>query len=180
VLTGAGDDASVDGADIEYMSELSVAEAQEYAELGYRVTDAIEGFPTPVIAAVSGYVFGGGCELALAADLRVAFKGAVIGRTEVGLGIVPGWGRYSAALADRRRRASQATGLLRRADRRRRGPCLWVDRGSRCPRGARRPRWRDGDGAGRTTRLALNAAKEALNQVHESHLTAGLRCERCL
>jgi hypothetical protein len=102
VLTGAGDDASVDGADIEYMSELSVAEAQEYAELGYRVTDAIEGFPTPVIAAVSDYVFGGGCELALAADLRVAFKGAVIGRTEVGLGIVPGWGRHSAALSGSR------------------------------------------------------------------------------
>ncbi|PSP65284.1 enoyl-CoA hydratase, partial [Halobacteriales archaeon QH_8_64_26] len=54
VLTGAGEDAFVAGADIEYMSQLSVEEAQEYAELGHRVTDAIERFPAPVIAAING------------------------------------------------------------------------------------------------------------------------------
>ena len=92
VLTGAGEKAFAAGADIKYMAELSVAEAQAYAELGHRVTDAIEAFPAPVIAAVNGYAFGGGCELALACDLRVASERALVGQTEIDLGIVPGWG----------------------------------------------------------------------------------------
>jgi enoyl-CoA hydratase/carnithine racemase len=92
VLTGAGDDAFVAGADIGYMRELSTPEAQAYAELGHRVADKIERFPAPVIAAINGYAFGGGCELALACDLRVASEDAVVGQTEIDLGIVPGWG----------------------------------------------------------------------------------------
>jgi enoyl-CoA hydratase/carnithine racemase len=92
VLTGAGDEAFVAGADIEYMSELSTPEAYEYAELGHAVTDRLESFPAPTIAAVNGYAFGGGCELALACDLRVASERAVVGQTEIDLGIIPGWG----------------------------------------------------------------------------------------
>ncbi len=92
ILTGAGDDAFIAGADISYMTDLTTPEAQAYAELGHRVADAIETFPAPVIAAINGYAFGGGCELALAADLRVAAAGAVLGQTEIDLGIVPGWG----------------------------------------------------------------------------------------
>ncbi len=92
VVTGAGDDAFVAGADIGHMQDLTVPEAQEYARLGHEVMNRVETFPAPVIAAVNGYAFGGGCELALAADLRVASERAVLGQTEVDLGIVPGWG----------------------------------------------------------------------------------------
>ena len=92
VLAGAGDAAFVAGADISYMADLSTPEAQAYAELGHRVADTIESFPAPVIAAVDGYALGGGGELALACDLRVAAERAVFGQTEIDLGIVPGWG----------------------------------------------------------------------------------------
>jgi enoyl-CoA hydratase len=92
VIAGAGDDAFVAGADISYMIDMSTPEAQAYAELGHRVAEAIETFPAPTIAAVDGYAFGGGCELALACDLRVAAESAVLGQTEIDLGIIPGWG----------------------------------------------------------------------------------------
>ncbi|WP_255197027.1 enoyl-CoA hydratase/isomerase family protein [Halorarius litoreus] len=92
VVTGAGDKAFVAGADISRMSEMSVEESHAYCEQGHAVMNAVESFPAPVIAAVNGYAFGGGCELALAADLRVASERAVIGQTEIDLGIVPGWG----------------------------------------------------------------------------------------
>ena len=92
VLEGAGDDAFIAGADISYMTDLSTPEAQAYAELGHRVADAIEAFPAPTVAAIDGYAFGGGCEMALACDLRVAAEGAVIGQTEIDLGLIPGWG----------------------------------------------------------------------------------------
>ncbi|WP_418285055.1 enoyl-CoA hydratase/isomerase family protein [Halorubrum sp. DTA46] len=92
VIAGAGDDAFVAGADISYMVELSTPEAQAYAELGHRVADALESFPAPTVAAIDGYAFGGGCELALACDLRVAAESAVLGQTEIDLGIIPGWG----------------------------------------------------------------------------------------
>ncbi|QAU12125.1 enoyl-CoA hydratase/isomerase family protein [Halorubrum sp. BOL3-1] len=92
VVAGAGDEAFVAGADISHMVDLSTPEAQAYAELGHRVASAIETFPAPTIAAVDGYAFGGGCELALACDLRVAAESAVLGQTEIDLGIIPGWG----------------------------------------------------------------------------------------
>lgn len=92
VLTGAGEKAFVAGADIEHMRDMSTQEALAYAELGHEVCRDIETFPAPAIAAVNGYAFGGGCELALAADLRVASERAILGQTEIDLGIVPGWG----------------------------------------------------------------------------------------
>jgi len=92
VVTGAGEKAFVAGADIAYMSELDSEEAQSYAELGHGVMDAVETFPAPAVAAVNGYAFGGGLELAMACDLRVAEAGAMVGQPEIGLGIVPGFG----------------------------------------------------------------------------------------
>ena len=92
VLTGAGEEAFIAGADISYMKDLDTTEAQAYAELGHDVARSLETFPAPTIAAVNGYAFGGGCELALACDLRVAAETAVFGQTEIDLGIVPGWG----------------------------------------------------------------------------------------
>lgn len=91
VLTGAGD-AFIAGADIKYMQSLSPEEGQEWGELGHSVADALETFPAPTIAAVNGYAFGGGCEMALACDLRVGAESALIGNTEIDLGIIPGWG----------------------------------------------------------------------------------------
>ncbi|MHC3437608.1 enoyl-CoA hydratase/isomerase family protein [Natrialbaceae archaeon A-gly3] len=92
VLTGTGEDAFVAGADIAAMQEMDTDEAQKYTEIGHRVFDAIQNHEAPVIAAVNGYAFGGGCELALASDLRVASENAVFGQTEIDLGIIPGWG----------------------------------------------------------------------------------------
>ena len=74
------------------MAEMNSQEAHEYAELGHDLADAIESFPAPVVAAINGYAFGGGMELALACDLRVASETAVLGQTEIDLGIIPGWG----------------------------------------------------------------------------------------
>ena len=92
ILTGAGDQAFVAGADIGKMVDMSVEEAHAYCQQGHDVMREVEQFPAPVIAAVNGYAFGGGCELALAADFRVASDQAVLGQTEIDLGIIPGWG----------------------------------------------------------------------------------------
>jgi enoyl-CoA hydratase/carnithine racemase len=92
VLTGAGEEAFVAGADVGHMVDLSTSEALAYAELGHDLTSALATFPAPVVAAVNGYALGGGCELALAADLRIASENAILGQTEVELGIIPGWG----------------------------------------------------------------------------------------
>ncbi len=92
VITGAGDKAFAAGADIGHMREASVDEARAYAERGHEVFARIEGFPKPVIAAVNGYALGGGCELVLACDIRLAADTAKLGQPEVNLGIFPGWG----------------------------------------------------------------------------------------
>jgi enoyl-CoA hydratase/carnithine racemase len=92
VIRGAGDEAFVAGADIGHMRDLDPEAAVDYCERGQRVMRTIEELPAPVVAAVNGYAFGGGSEIALASDLRIASDRAVIGRTEITLGIVPGWG----------------------------------------------------------------------------------------
>jgi enoyl-CoA hydratase / 3-hydroxyacyl-CoA dehydrogenase len=80
------------GADIDEMSKKTLAEGVDFGFLGQRVAERIERFPTPVIALVEGYAFGGGLELALAADFIVAADGAMLGLPEVTLGIHPGMG----------------------------------------------------------------------------------------
>jgi enoyl-CoA hydratase len=92
VLTGAGDRAFAAGADIKYMSALSVDEAKEWGGLGHEVGSLLETAPKATIAAVNGFALGGGCELALACDLRYAATSAKLGQPEVNLGIFPGWG----------------------------------------------------------------------------------------
>jgi enoyl-CoA hydratase len=92
VLTGAGDRAFGAGADIKYMSGLEVEEAKEWGELGHEVGRLLETIPKPSIAAINGVALGGGCELALACDIRYAASTAKLGQPEVNLGIFPGWG----------------------------------------------------------------------------------------
>jgi enoyl-CoA hydratase len=92
VLTGAGDRAFAAGADIKYMSGLEPDEAKEWGELGHDVGRLLETGPQPSIAAVNGLALGGGCELALACDIRYCASTAKLGQPEVNLGIIPGWG----------------------------------------------------------------------------------------
>ena len=92
VLTGAGEKAFVAGADIKYMSGLDPEQAQAWGALGHEAGRLLETMPKPTIAAVNGFALGGGCELALACDIRYASSRAKLGQPEINLGIVPGWG----------------------------------------------------------------------------------------
>ncbi|HEY3544236.1 MAG TPA: enoyl-CoA hydratase-related protein [Gaiellaceae bacterium] len=92
VLTGAGEKAFVAGADIKYMSGLDPEQAKGWGALGHEAGRLLETMPKPTIAAVNGFALGGGCELALACDIRYASTRAKLGQPEINLGIVPGWG----------------------------------------------------------------------------------------
>ena len=92
IITGAGDRAFVAGADISQMNAMSEPEFQDYVDLAHGVYELIENAPCPAIAAINGYALGGGCELALACDIRIASEKAKLGFPEVKLGIFPGWG----------------------------------------------------------------------------------------
>jgi enoyl-CoA hydratase len=92
VITGAGDKSFAAGADIKEMAKLSSDAALAFGKLGHAVMNAAERMPQPIIAAVNGYAFGGGCELALSCDIRLASLNALFAQPEVSLGIPPGWG----------------------------------------------------------------------------------------
>jgi len=92
ILTGEGDKAFSAGADIEYMSKITPTESEEYAKLGQLVTATVENVKQPTIAAVNGFALGGGCELAMSCDIRIAANTAKMGQPEVTIGIPPGWG----------------------------------------------------------------------------------------
>lgn len=92
VLTGSGDRSFVAGANIREMAGLTRDEALAFGRLGHATAQALETAPQPVIAAINGFALGGGCELALACDIRYAAQNAVFAQPEVGLGIPPGWG----------------------------------------------------------------------------------------
>ena len=92
ILTGEGDKSFVAGADIAEMQALDAVSAEHFAKLGHALLNTIEKFPKPVIAAVNGFALGGGCELAMACDIRIAAENARFGQPEVNLGVIPGFG----------------------------------------------------------------------------------------
>jgi 3-hydroxypropionyl-coenzyme A dehydratase len=92
IITGTGERSFCAGADIRYVVNIDPIEAERYATFVHTLLDKIENLEKPVIAAVNGYALGGGCELALACDIRIASSNAKIGQTEVTVGIPPGWG----------------------------------------------------------------------------------------
>jgi enoyl-CoA hydratase len=92
IVTGGGEKSFVSGADIQELAVLDPYGAREISRFGQRVFDLLEQATKPVIAAVNGYAFGGGCELALACHVRLASDNAVLGLPEVSLGIIPGYG----------------------------------------------------------------------------------------
>jgi enoyl-CoA hydratase len=92
VVTGAGEKSFVAGADIAAMNEMSPLEAKRFSELSHEAVGLLERSLVPTIAAVNGFALGGGCELALACDIRIAAENALFGFPEVTLGILPGMG----------------------------------------------------------------------------------------
>ena len=91
IITGAGDKAFIAGADIAEFAERT-AITQREVMLERSLFSAIDGFPKPIIAMVNGYCLGGGCEVALACDIRIASEKASFGQPEINLGIIPGGG----------------------------------------------------------------------------------------
>lgn len=92
IITGAGERSFCAGADISYMVNIDPMQAERYATSAQSVINKIERLEKPVIAAVNGFALGGGCELAMACDIRIASNNAKIGQPEATIGITPGWG----------------------------------------------------------------------------------------
>ena len=91
IITGAGDKAFIAGADIaEFADRTAISQREIMLERG--LFNAVDTFPKPIIAMVNGYCLGGGCEVALACDIRVASETASFGQPEINLGIIPGGG----------------------------------------------------------------------------------------
>jgi enoyl-CoA hydratase len=89
IVTGAGEKSFVAGADIGEMLDLSALQGRDWSKFSQATFNAIENMPQPVIAAVNGYALGGGCELAMCCDIRIASVKARFGQPEVALGVVP-------------------------------------------------------------------------------------------
>jgi 3-hydroxypropionyl-coenzyme A dehydratase len=92
VITGAGERSFCAGADISYMVNIDSMQAERYATSAQDVINRIDRLEKPVIAAINGFALGGGCELAMACDIRIASSNAKMGQPEVTIGIPPGWG----------------------------------------------------------------------------------------
>ena len=92
IITGSGEKSFCAGADISYMVNIDPITAEKYASSAQSVLNKIERLEKPVVAAVNGYALGGGCELAMVCDIRIASSNAKLGQPEVTIGIPPGWG----------------------------------------------------------------------------------------
>lgn len=92
IITGAGEKSFCAGADISYMVDIDPISAEKYASSAQSVLNKIERIEKPVLGAINGYALGGGCELAMVCDIRIASSNAKLGQPEVTIGIPPGWG----------------------------------------------------------------------------------------
>jgi 3-hydroxypropionyl-coenzyme A dehydratase len=92
IITGAGERSFCAGGDIRYVANIDPIEAERYATFMHGLLNKMENLEKPVIAAINGYALGGGCQLALACDIRIASSNARLGQPEVTIGIPPGWG----------------------------------------------------------------------------------------
>ena len=92
IISGAGDKAFIAGADIKLMQSMNKQKALNFAKKGHLLTSLIENSNKPIIAAVNGYAFGGGSELALSCHIRIASEDAIFAQPEVKIGLLPGWG----------------------------------------------------------------------------------------
>lgn len=92
VLTGAGEKAFSAGADIKAMAGMTALKARELSLMGEQLCLALENLEKPVIAALNGYALGGGLEVAMSCDIRIASENARVGQTEINIGLIPGWG----------------------------------------------------------------------------------------
>jgi len=92
ILTGVGNKAFCAGGDLNQVIKMDPLQAEKYASHVHNLLNIIENLEKPVIAAINGYALGGGCQLALACDIRIASSNAKIGQTEIKIGIPPGWG----------------------------------------------------------------------------------------
>ncbi len=177
VLTG-GDRAFAAGADISEMAGASVAEMEAYGSSLTAAIDAVARIAKPVIAAITGYALGGGCELALAADFRVIAEDARIGLPEIMLGVIPGGGGTQ--------RLPRLIGVTKAKElifggRPVRGPeALVLGLASRCV--AADQVWEVAMGwateLAQGPTLALSAAKSAIDYGSEADLATGLRLEQ--
>jgi enoyl-CoA hydratase len=80
------------GADIKKMRDMTPSEAETFSKLGHRICNHIESTGKPIIAAIKGYALGGGCEIALACDMRISAENARLGQPEINIGLIPGFG----------------------------------------------------------------------------------------
>lgn len=92
ILTGAGEKAFSAGADIKAMIGMNSLKARELSLMGEKLCLALENLEKPVIAALNGYALGGGLEVAMSCDLRIASENSRMGQTEINIGLIPGWG----------------------------------------------------------------------------------------
>ena len=92
ILTGAGDRAFSAGADIKSMVGMNSLKARELSFMGEKLCLALENLEKPVIAALNGYALGGGLEVAMSCDIRIASESSRMGQTEINIGLIPGWG----------------------------------------------------------------------------------------
>ena len=177
ILTGAGEKAFCAGADLKERQGKSEEELRAHNRKIFRAVQAISALPVPVIGAINGYALGGGCELALACDLRIAAETAFFGLTEVTLGIIPAAGgtqRLPRLIG--RARAKELIFTGKRIDARRAEAIGLVN--AVVPAAELLPearRW--ADLLQRNAPLALRGAKRAIDEGSERSLAEGLELE---